>query len=660
MATRANSGGGNPLAFGLGLVLILAIVGAPFYAHFVQSDESRLSDSVRDDVESIRRIVLNIDENVGAMNRLAELRGANKDAPSIDALLKDKPEMFSSLMADLDASGRALKKAADEDKARNIDAVKAPLSGKPTKAEIEARRKYAAENAELLKKAHSLASNIKGSAQGEARGAESLSVNRVLALLNLAEGRMNANQAEFDRLLAADLRSEAEGRLIGVSELRMAAVRAEAAKPSVDMEHVTADLAKADSELAKLDDQIAELKSQISTRETSLASAEASAKAARASMAAADPKTIVGATGQQYESWSNEARKAEATVAALRYGTLEGAQLPPEAEDDLLSGTYEGGKAVVGLRDLKLQLSLQEANHAQMSKIKSDLEARKKALEDREDQLAAAQSDLGGEASKHTDEIVAQLETAKKLDESADKSSETAVKMFREALACARKAANAASARKRAAQQAGTSTPGAPEKATDRMVKDSDTEAAMHMLAGELSYQIALEDWRRLRSMKAHQAVQSRVAEASGGDEPADVAAEIEKVRTDGLTEIEQSIKSYSTASSMIKQSSFKGLDGPTISGAQSVWQVQVAQAAAGLLKSQLIAEPVDAATARDDAYTLLAEAVKGREGSPLLTPALGTLIYLQKAAGGGATLTPPSEETPPADETPPAESPQS
>jgi len=470
---------------------------------------------------------------------------------------------------------------------------------------------------------------------------------------------MNANQAEFDRLLAADLRSEAEGRLIGVTELRMAAVRAEAAKPSVDMEHVTADLSKAETELGKLDEKIADLKSQISTRETALASAEASAKSARASMAAADPKAIVGASGQQYESWSNEARKAEATVAALRYGTLEGAQLPPESADDLLSGTYEGGKAVIGLRDLKLQLTLQEANHAQMSKIKSDLEARKKALEDRESQLATAQSELGGEASKHTDEIVAQLEAAKKLDESADKSSETAVKMFKEALGQAKKAVTAASARKRAAQQAGTSTPGAPEKATDRMVKDSDTEAAMHMLAGELSYQIALENWRRLRSMKAHQAVQGRVAEAGGGEGPADMADAIEKVRAEGLAEIEQSIKSYTTASSMIKQSTFKGLEGPTISGAQSVWQVQVAQAAAGLLKSQLIAEPVDAATARDDAYTLLAEAVKGREGSPLLTPALGTLIYLQKAAGGGAAPDAQSTETPPAESTP-AESPES
>ena len=653
MATRANSGGGNLLAFGAGIVLLIAMVGAPFFGRMLQSDDSRLSDTVRDDVESIRRIVLNIDENLGAMNRLVELRGADKDAPSTDAVLKDNPKLLDGIMADLDASQRTLKKAADEDKAKNLQLPKTVMSGKPTKAEIDARKTLATSNDKLLKDARQIANRIKGATQGEARGAESLSVNRILGLLNLAEGRMHANAAEFDRLLAADLRSEAERRLIGVSALRMAAVRAEAEKPSVDMEHVTDDLAKADAELGKLDERITELKSQVSTRETALAAAEASAKAARASMAAADPKTIVGASGQQYESWSNEARKAEATIAVLRFGTLEGAQLPPESADDLLGGTYEGGKAVPGLRDLKLQLAQQEANHAQMSKIKSTLEARKKALEDREGQLAAAQSELGGEASKHTDEIVAQLDAAQKLDDSADKTSETAVKLFKEALAHARKAATAAQARQRAAQQAGTSAPGAAEKPADRMVKDRDTEAAMNILAGELSYQIAMEHWRHVRSMKAHHAAQTRVAEVGNGNEPANIDTAVDAIRTEALAEIEQSIKSYVTAANMIKQSSFKGLEGPTISGAQSVWQVQVAQAAATLLKSQLIAEPVDASTARDDAYTLLGEAVKGREGSPLLTPALGTFLYLQKAAGGGAAASPPAET--PVEEAPPS-----
>lgn len=634
MATRANSGGGNLLAFGAGIVLLIAMIGAPFFARLLQSDENRLADSVRNDVEYIRRIVLNIDENLAAMNRLAELRGADKSGPTVDDVLKDHPDLFNSLTADLDASVRTLKKAADEDKAKNLNLPRTALSGKPSKADIDARRKYVAENDDLLKKARIAANAIKAETQGQVRGADLLSVNRILALLNLAEGRINANAAEFDRLLAADLRSEAEGRLIGVSALRTAAVRAEAEKPSVDMEHVSDDLAKADADLGKLDERISELKSQISTRETALAAAEASARAARASMAAVDPKTIVGATGQQYESWSNEARKAEATIAALRFGTLEGAQLPPESADDLLGGTYEGGKAVVGLRDLKLQLAQQEANHAQMSKIKSTLEARKQALEDRESQLAAAQSELGGEASKHTDEIVAQLETARKLDESAVKTSETAVKLFKEALGHARKAVTAATARQRAAQQAGTSAPGAAEKPADRLVKDRDTEAAMHMLSAELSYQIAMEHWRHLRSMKAQHAAEARVAEIGGGNKPADIDTALDAVRTEALAEIEQSIKSYSTAAGMIKQSSFKGLEGPTISGAQSVWQVQVAQAAATLLKSQLIAEPADAMTARDEAYTLLGEAVKGREGSPLLTPALGTFIYLQKTAG--------------------------
>lgn len=161
--------------------------------------------------------------------------------------------------------------------------------------------------------------------------------------------------------------------------------------------------------------------------------------------------------------------------------------------------------------------------------------------------------------------------------------------------------------------------------------------------------------------MKAHFAAQSRVAETSDGAKPADISAAVDKVRAEGLAEIEQSIKSYVTAAAMVKQSSFKGLEGPTISGAQSVWQVQVAQAAAILLKSQLIAEPVDATTARDEAYALLGEAVKGREGSPLLTPALGTFLYLQKAAAEKPAETPsaetpadtPTPESHPAEETP-------
>jgi len=637
VATRAKAGGGSVLAFGLGLLLIVGIAGTPFYARFLQSNEDRLSDQVKDDVESIRRLVLNVDENLAAMAQMAEARGVGKDSKSPEDLLAENPAMLDAVKPDLDASTRALKKAADEDQKRNLKlpgsdkiATGAP---KPAAAFTELQRKYAVENDNYIKEARKIASNLKNAAQGDVRAADLLSVNRILAILSLVEGRVNASRAAFERSMAADLRREAERRLTHVQDLKMSAVRAEAEKPSVDMERVTADLAKTEDELSKLDDRIAQLKSEIAAKESAVASARASAEAARASMAAMNPTAIVGATGQQYQALSDQARKAEATVASLENGTLDGGELPLDAADDLLHGKYEGGTAAPGLRDLKGLLAQLEAQHETLSSVKSELTTRRSALEERDNQLASARSDLTGEAAKHADEIMSQLETAEKLDDSADKLSETAVKLFKEASGHARKAASAASARRRTAQQSGTSAPGAPEKAADRLVKDNDTEAAMHVLAGELSYQIAMEDLRKIRALEMHQAARSSVADVSGADKPADVAAEIDAARKEGLEEIEQSLKSFATAAGMIKGGSFKGLDGPSISGTQTVWQVQVAQAAAGLLKSQLLAEAVDADTARSEAYTFLGEAVKGREGSPLLTPALSTYLYLQKNA---------------------------
>lgn len=637
MATRANSGGGSLIAFGLGLLLILGIAGSPFYARFLQSDDARLADSVKDDVESIRRLVLNVDENLAAMAQMADARSAGASGTSIDDLVNENPKLLDRIMPDLDASSRALKKAADEDQKRNL---KLPASDKiatgrprPAAAAADIRNKYAAENDKLIKDARQIATRLKNAAQGNARASDSLGVNRILAILSLVEGRVNASRAAFDRRMAVDLRGEAEGRLSHVSDLRMSAVRAEAEKPSVDMERVTADLTKTDGELSALDDRLAQLRSQIGAKEAEVAAARASAEGARASMAATDPKTIVGASGQQYQAWSDQARKAEATIASLENGTLEGAQLPLEAADDLLTGKYEGGKASPGLRDLKDLLAQLEAQHETLTKIKSDLSARQKALEERDNQLASARSDLTGEAAKYADEILSQLESARKLDDSADKASDAAIRQFKEALGHARKAASAASARRRTAQQSGTSAAGAPEKAADRLIKDNDTEAAMHVLAGELSYQIAMENWRRIRALEMHHAAQNHVADVSGTDRPADVAASIDAARQEGLAEIEQALKSYTTAAGMIKSATFKGLEGPSISGAQTVWQVQIAQAAAGLLKSQLLSEPADSDTARSEAYTLLGEAVKGREGSPLLTPALSTYLYLQKTA---------------------------
>lgn len=636
----AGGGAGAILAFGLGLVLILGIAGTPFYAKMLQSDENRAGDLVRDDVEAVRRIVLNVDENLAAMQQLAALTGESKDKASPDELLKDNPKMLDGVLADLDASARRLQKAAGDDSAKKLKGfTKTVESGRPnlSKADKDLRNTYVKKNDELLKEARGIVTRIKGVKSGNVSATSLLSVNRVLTLLAMTEGRIAANRAEFERLLADDLRSEAEHRLADVTILKTAIAKTSVEKPTTELEAVNKSIEAADAQLAAIGKVVDAVSADIANKQGAHDAAKTAADMARRSLAAMDAQGAPGPSGiaaykSQYEQLSDQARKAEAMMDELENGTLAGAALSADEADDLLNGKYEGGKVQPGLRDLKMALGHLQAQQETLRKFKTELVVRQKSMQDRDALLDTTKSDLTGVTATLADEINAVIAEAKKHDGEAAKASAVAIKSYKEGANLASQAARAAKKR-RDDSRPGQAQAGQVERAADRMVKDSDSEAAMHVLIADIGYLSALESWRQMRALESQFRTETAVAEATGGDKPAEPTAEVDGLRKDGQTQAEAAVKAYASAGAMIKSSQFKGLETGSYTGANFVWQVQVAQAAADLLKSQLAADKADADTARNDAYTLLTDAVKNREGSPLLTPALSTLLYLQRTA---------------------------
>ncbi|MFH1416971.1 MAG: hypothetical protein ABII12_01605 [Planctomycetota bacterium] len=127
-------------------------------------------------------------------------------------------------------------------------------------------------------------------------------------------------------------------------------------------------------------------------------------------------------------------------------------------------------------------------------------------------------------------------------------------------------------------------------------------------------------------------------AEFAGEAAPNDLTDRIQQLRQEADEKLvgtgaNSAAKHYEAAIQLLKGSSVR-TDSGTISGSNYLWQVQMSEAAVYLLRST-ISPGVDGRPDRDSqnrAYDLLKEAAEGREESPLLAPAVDTLLYLQDA----------------------------
>lgn len=650
MAKGSSFGMGGVAGVALAVVLVGAIVGAPFYVAHLRSETRALDTAVRDDIETIRRCVLHIDENLSALGDIRDVAGddALVDAELAEELEKAHPNIYSAATRDLEVVTNALRNTRREDERRGITAdARPPGGGRPSGGRVvgDMQNKILPATERMLGEARKAANRLRTLSVGGARATSHLGVNRILAVYELAEGRIHANRAALQRQQAAARQTEAADRLGGIAAARRAAARLEGENPDAMLEVIRDGIVRTDAALARMDEALGGLQQLIQAKTTRLAGKTRQVAEARAELVELDPtgrvvERAIRAMSQfevyrsEYVKHSDALRSAAAEAAALQHGTLAGAVLSEEADDNLLTGSYNGGRVEVGLVDLKAKLGTLERARDAYAQIRKDLATEQTELESRQEDLRSGRSELTAAVTLRTEEVDALLAVADGFHERATTAEEAAMKSFKAAAGNVTAALRAATARNRSAREAAADSSGSNvEHPSKRIADDKEVEAGLHVLAGEIAYNTALLRLDQINARRGRFGVVLAIAAAAGRTAPGDINDEIDGLRTEAREALAQAIEQhYAKAANLIKASQVRTPHG-SLSGANYVWQVQVGQAALHLLDAQLAEDPATARASRASAYDLLTQAVQGREQSPLLATALDTHRYLQETA---------------------------
>lgn len=653
MAKSSNSAVGGVIGFFFAIVLIAGVAGTPFYLSHLQSDAEGLDAEIQDDVESIRRIVAHIDEHLSAIKDIRDTAGDDLlvSADSVADLESGNPNLYADVLRRLKPTTDALQKALQADRQRNTEV--ADSSGpRPSQtingrqAVLEMQSKYLKETDKLLAEGKKIAARLNTTRHGEAGAASHLGVNRVLALLNLAAGRIHANRERVQRRRADDLRASVEARLEDVSSAARAVKTVEAEKQGTlaEIASATEQISQTETILEKQSEVKTRLEGMIASKEAELSERREEAATARQELAAAENRgfepTRAAVAGEEFTAYRDEyleiserLRKADAAIAALRNGTLAGAELSDEADGDLLHGAYEGGRPDSGLRDLRLYLEALEA-------VGLGLESRVTSLREQLTEIEAHQKLCSKQKADWEAAVASQVADAKAVFEESeefDKQAEASIDSAMQALEAADKnVVKAIAAAKNRTRQAREVVSGASDSAEGHPFKaiadDKEVEASLHVLSAEIAYHKALLLRGRIDAIRACDKVASALAAASGGSSPDAQADQIEESRTSAIGYLAQAESAYTTAETLVRSSRIV-TPGGTFQGQDYAWQVQVGHAAVQLLKAGLAVDETAARASRVAAYNLLRQATEGREQSPLLAQAVDTLVYLQQTA---------------------------
>jgi hypothetical protein len=605
-----SSGGkfGGILGLIIGGVLVVGLAGSPFYLGMLQSPDRQADRSASKDVEDVRRIVLGLDAHLAAIGDAG--RGSNPGGTDGNKGGTIPPDM----KATIDQTTKLLQETEQADRTRGtvISGKMQIQSGAPNlrSASSEMKSKYAAAHEKLLSEADQKLRTISG-------GGDSLSVNRMKSIVEYARGRLLRNRAEFEHWQARTTRDAAMDLSTAIATLKSTVASLEGQTPTAAIRAVEGRIGKISqdaktlkSDADKLSDEIAGLKEKLAEQDKVAADAQ--------EKMAAMTRAAKGTLSADYQRLSDEYRKAVAEAGALTNGALDNGTLVENKSADIVPPEYQGGTARSGIRDLEIALADLNARAKAMGGLKKGLEENLAALKELGSKLEEQKSQASGKLEEQSAEAKKLLAEADARDQAAATAETGALKAFAEAGRAAKQAANAAKTRANDARTASTARGGAvPDERLTRVSSEGDTEGSMYCLAGECAYYAALTHASRIAALENAQ-LASGEKSAGGVDEARSAAVKL----------INESLDSYKKAADAISKTK-----AGTIVGRNYLWQVQVAQAAATLLRANL-AETIDAGGAdRAAAYKLLAEAAKGKEQSPLLTPAIDTLVYLQESS---------------------------
>ncbi len=615
-----NSSGKMGIVVGVvaGVVLAGGLAASPFYLPMLQTPSTRAASALAEQIEGVRRAVLALDEHLTA---IADMSGARTEAFEVAA---KSDELFpSAIRAQLEDTTKLLRAAAEQDNQRGtaMTASGKIQSGVPNAkaASNELRTRHIAAHTKILNDAEAQVRSLT-SAEG---ARDSLAATRVQALIAYAKARISRNRAAFERWQARQYRDRAMELVNSISDLRIRVASAEARWPTEAITDVEAKIHQVGEQLDALEKAESALAAQVAERRQQVEARDREAADARTAMASYQGKP--GALPAEYETLSTKAREAEAQSMAIVNGTLDDAVARQSQSGAIEPPTYSGGTRRVGLCDLEYQLASIAEQVETVKGIRTRLDAHLDDLKKSAKQLEADRDASAEALSSLTQQSNDLISESVKHDGLAQKAEDAALKAFADAGRLAKQAATIAATRAREAGSAASEGRTTPDECLTRVATEGDTEGSMHFLAAEVGYHSALTQVARLRAAM-DQAVATGVIEGK----PASVDDQaVEDARKAARALLADSVASFKKASTAISKTK-----ADSISGKNSLWQVQVGEAAVHMLLAA-IAENADEGTAEQKlAYDLLKEAGKGREQSPLLMPALDALEFLQQSPG--------------------------
>ncbi len=613
MAKESGSALGSVIGILIGVILVAGIAGTPFYISMLQTESRGLDQAVDGDVDALRRVVQHLDQN------LAAIADAHAIVPD-DALTSDDAARFKLPpeppgVSTLDKTRTLLQdvRLADSERGTDIPGVSLPQGGiNPGEAVSAVTRRYQSDNKDLHSKAQQAINDLRQVRFGTVGADQSLPANRAQAIYWTTMAQMHSNRADLEEDLASLLLRQAMWNVDVITTLQLDIEATEAQMPTTTISALREEASKIEDEIAEIQTSAGDLRNRVADLSDDLASAVEDAAEIHAEM---NELALTGLEdsierSSRYLELTKRSNEIESRIATLRDGAAEDAD-----------------SETIGLRDLEFRLRQEEESIAGWQKALSHFEEQIEKLTATEEELTRLRGDL---VSKRRD-LAADVEELMTRAEEHQAAAQTARDEAQQALAKARqfagKAITLAAGREREITQ--SAPPG--DELAEMVRKDGDTKALVQCLAAEVDFTEALLLTKQIQTLSDAYQTRSNIARMIEGETPDDPGATIEALQTEASEKLVSAAKRYEEAANSIKTSSIQTPAG-TMSGSNYVWQTNIGLAAVELLRSTLAAAATGSVDtdAQERAYNLLVEAVKDREKSPLLMPAIDVIKYLQ------------------------------
>lgn len=638
MAQKPASNLGGGIAVLMGILVVGGLAATPFYLAPFNSETRQLDAALDENITRLRRIVLNVDEHLGALTDLSMSLGdaAHADKEAVDRLVKANSEIIPpSMLSDLKRSAQHLQEIdrADDQRGTKSDSGERIPAGRPDiKSSVyKMQNVLLTANTNLLQQADKVLRDLRGAGTDTLRSDQHLGANRIRAILYTLQGRLERGRMTLEHRRAARYLRHAESLVDTVIQCRRDAEIAEAMRPGKSLDDLQREIAQTDAVIAARENDLAQLTKAISALQERIKTRETTARRALSRITELDGSgEAIHDEAGEYHTLTIQAREAEAEATALRDGILTGATRLDDDALDLLTAPYQGGQRVSGLRDLLHNQDLTRTALTHLQKIRVRLVERKAELStlDREmqDQARSARRDADRQSAKITE----LLDEAKARTIAASKASKAAIQHLGLAEKAAKSALRTATTRIREARSASSDATGSEAERLKMITNDGDMEASIHVLIAEASYQVALMAAETIDALRDGFETGSYISERTGRDSAGWPEQAVDQLRTMAVDKLAVAMKEYEDARRLISKTQASSSHGKIL-GRNYVWQVQVAQASVHMLHSALLDDADAAHMEKVAAYNLLTEAAEGREQSPLLSHAIDAILYLQQ-----------------------------